>query len=164
MGNNIKMAGQPMNRVDGKLKVTGAAKYAAEHDISNLAYGVLASGAIARGRIKSIDTSAAEKAPGVIAIITHLNVPKPPGYAGGKESSDPRTEGREYRVFYNDIILYSGQPVALAIADSFERARHAASLVKVQYVKEPHQTDMRANIDRAVVPKEEPDYNRGDKN
>jgi len=165
MGNDVKMAGQPMNRVDGKLKVTGAAKYAAEYNIPNLAYGVLASGAIARGRIKSIDTAAAEKAPGVIAIITHLNAPKPPGYAGGKESSDPRTDGREYRVFYNNVILYSGQPVALAIADTFERARYAASLVKVQYVKEPHQTDMLANMDHAVAPKEEgPDYNRGDKN
>ncbi|TKK71670.1 xanthine dehydrogenase family protein molybdopterin-binding subunit [Ilyomonas limi] len=165
MGDDIKMAGQPLSRVDGKLKVTGAAKYAAEYIIPNLAYGVLASGAIARGRIKSIDTAAAEKAPGVIAIITHLNAPKPPGYFGGKESSDPRTEGGEYRVFYNDVILYSGQPVALAIADTFERARYAASLVKVQYVKEPPQTDMLSNMDKAVVPKEsDPDYNRGDKN
>src|SRR5207237_502976 len=131
----------------------------------NLAYGVFASGAIARGRIKSIDTSAAEKAPGVIAVITHLNAPKPPGYHEGKESSDPRTEGRELRVFYNDVIFYNGQPVALAIADTFERARYAASLVKVQYTKEPHQTNLHANINRAVAPKqEEPNYSRGDKN
>jgi len=161
MGNKIKMTGQPLNRVDGRLKVTGAAKYAAEYELSDLAYGVLASSAIARGRIKSIDTTAAEKAPGVIAILTHLNAPKPPGYHEGKESSDPRTDGRELRVFYNDVILYNGQPVALAIADTFERARHAASLVKVQYVKEPHQTNIHTNLAHAIVPKEEPNYSRG---
>ncbi len=159
-----KLIGEPLSRVDGRLKVTGAAKYAAEYTIPDLAYGVLASGAVARGRIKSIDTSAAEKAPGVIAVITHLNAPKPPGYHGGKESSDPRTDGRELRVFYNDVIFYNGQPVALAIADTFERARYAASLVKLQYVKEPHQTDMRANLANTVVPKEDPNYSRGDKN
>lgn len=158
------MTGQPMSRVDGKLKVTGAAKYAAEYTLPNLAYGVLASGSIARGRIKSMDTSAAEKAPGVIAVITHLNAPKPPSYREGKESSDPRTEGRELRVFYNDYIFYNGQPVALAVADTFERARYAASLIKVQYVKEPHQTDMRANLSNIIVPKEEPHYARGSKN
>lgn len=161
MGNTTKMTGQPLSRVDAKLKVTGAATYAADYQIPNLAFGVLATSAIARGHIKSIDTSAAEKSPGVIAIITHLNAPKPPGYREGKESSDPRTDGRELRVFYNDVILYNGQPVALAIADTFERARYAASLVKVQYIKEPHQTDIEANLDHAVVPKEEPNYSRG---
>ncbi len=161
MGNTNKVLGQPLSRVDGKLKVTGAATYAADYVIPNLAFGMLASSAIARGRIKSIDTSAAEKSPGVIAVITHLNAPKPPGYREGKESSDPRTDGRELRVFYNDVILYNGQPVALTIADTFERARYAASLVKVQYIKELHQTDIEANLGHAVVPKEEPNYSRG---
>lgn len=68
-----KAVGKPIDRVDGRLKVTAGARYAAEFPLPNLAHAVLLQSTIARGRIKSIDTKAAEKAPGVIALITHLN-------------------------------------------------------------------------------------------
>ena len=161
----IKHIGEGISRVDGKLKVTGKAVYAYEYNIENVAYGVLTSGSIAKGKIKDIDTKAAENAPGVIAVITHLNAPKPPGFGGaGAKTSDPRVEGQAYRVFYNNIIYYSGQPVALAIADTFERATYASSLVKVQYEKETPQTNMAKNLGKAEVPKkaEKPVYSRGD--
>src|SRR4051794_20991339 len=166
MSNEQKNIGEPISRVDGRYKVTGSAKYAAEYDIPNVAYGVLSSGAIAKGRIKHIDTSTAEKALGVIAIITHLNAPKPPGFDDNMQTSDPRVEGQAFRVFNDNRIYYNGQPVALAIADTFEHARYAASLVKVEYEKEDHQTNMQANIANAVIPKkaETPNYSRGDTN
>src|SRR5690349_7762453 len=164
MSNGTKNIGEPLSRVDGRLKVTGAAKYAAEYKIPNVAYGVLASGAIAKGRIKNIDTKAAEDAPGVIAVVTHLNAPKPPGFIEGAQTSDPRVEGQAFRVFHDDKIYYNGQPVALAIADTFERAWYASSLVKVEYEKEAHQTNMQANIANAITPKkaENSNYSRGD--
>jgi xanthine dehydrogenase YagR molybdenum-binding subunit len=68
--------GKPMDRTDGRLKVTGAARYAAEFPMENLAHAVVVRSTIARGRIQSIDTSAAEKSAGVLAVITHLNAPK----------------------------------------------------------------------------------------
>ncbi len=158
-----KHIGEPVNRVDGKLKVTGAAKYAAEYDIPNLAYGVLATGSIAKGKIKSIDTKAAEAATGVIAVITHVNAPKPPGFTEDK-TSDKRVAGQAYRVFYDDMVYYNGQPVALAIADTFERATYAASLIKVQYEKHAPQTNMKKNLAKAQVPEkaDKPEYSRGD--
>ena len=70
----------PIDRVDGKAKVTGTATYAAEYKMQNTAYGFLVGSAVAKGRIKSIDTKAAERAPGVLAVITQLNAPKMPGY------------------------------------------------------------------------------------
>ncbi len=166
MSNKQATIGEPISRVDGRQKVTGAAKYAAEYNIPDLAYGVLASGAVARGRIKSINTDEAEKAPGVIAVITHLNAPRPPGFEQSAQTSDPRVEGQMYRVFYDDRIYYNGQPVALAIADTFEHASYAASLVKAVYEKEEHQTNMQANLSNAVIPKkaEKPNYSRGDTN
>src|SRR4051812_40444449 len=68
--------GKPVDRGDGRLKVTGAARYAAEAQVENVAHGVLVESTVARGRITGIDTAAAEKAPGVLAVITHRNAPK----------------------------------------------------------------------------------------
>src|SRR5205085_72063 len=73
-GNGV--IGRPLNRVDGRLKVTGGARYAAEFPLENMAHAVLVSSTIANGRIRSFDTSAAKKVPGVLAIITHENAPK----------------------------------------------------------------------------------------
>ena len=161
---NKTFIGEPLSRVDGKLKVTGSAKYAYEYNIPNVAYGVLATSTIAKGRIKNLDASEAENAPGVIAVISHLNAPKPPGF--DEKVANERVEGQAFRVFYNDIIHYNGQPVALAIADTFERATYAASLINIEYSAEPHQTSLKANLANAVVPQkaEKPVYNRGDAN
>ncbi|HEY4206466.1 MAG TPA: xanthine dehydrogenase family protein molybdopterin-binding subunit, partial [Puia sp.] len=72
--------GDPLNRIDGRLKVTGGAKYSGEYNVPGLTYGVLVPSAITSGKITAMDTKAAERAPGVLAVITPFNAPKVPGY------------------------------------------------------------------------------------
>src|ERR1039457_2361499 len=86
-----------MKRVDGRLKVTGAARYSAEFNVKGIVYGVLVGSTIAKGSIKSIDTKKAEGSPGVLAVITHFNCPKVPGY----QSADPNAKG-PVKIFYDD--------------------------------------------------------------
>ncbi|WP_413171418.1 xanthine dehydrogenase family protein molybdopterin-binding subunit [Anabaena azotica] len=124
------VTGTGINRKDGLAKVTGAATYAAEHQIPNLVQGYLITASIANGRIKSINTQAAEKALGVIAVFTHKNAPK---------ISKPSNNFINSKIYEarlplaDDQIHYAGQIIGLVVADSFERARHAANLVKVEY-------------------------------
>ncbi|WP_207515152.1 xanthine dehydrogenase family protein molybdopterin-binding subunit [Longitalea luteola] len=154
----------PIDRVDGRAKVTGTATYAAEYKTQQIAYGFLVGSTIAKGRIKSLDTKMAERAPGVLSVITYLNAPKLPGYQTGKDPSKPPTAGQPLRIFYDNEIFYYDQPVALVIADTFERAVHAATLVKAQYEKAVHQTELDANLSRAKVPTGPrfEDYKRGE--
>ena len=149
------------SRVDGRLKVTGQARYAAEHRVPGCTYGVLATSAIARGRIKTIDTRAAAQAPGVLAVLTHLNAPRVPGYASPSANHNPRVEGQEIKVFYDDQIHFSNQPVALAIAETLEQAQHAAALVRVEYEAAAPQTELGARLADGQAPQQEPDYQRG---
>ena len=128
-------------RVTGKAVVTGKAKYIAEHEVKDVTYGVLVGSNVTKGTIAAIDTKAAEKAPGVLAVITHLNSPKVPGYDVGANPVKGPTGGRGLEVFNGNTIYFNGQPIALVIADTFERATYAASLIKAQYNKEEHQTD-----------------------
>lgn len=137
---NLPMA--DLDRVDGKAKVTGAARYSAEYDLAGLTYGVLATSNITKGTITAINTKGAEKAPGVLAVITHLNAPKIPGYDEGKNPAKGQTGGKGLKIFNDAIIRFNGQPVALVIADTFERATYAASLIKAQYNKEAFHTDL----------------------
>ena len=153
--------GQPLSRVDGRQKVTGQARYAAEHAVPGVVHGVLLTSSIARGRIKTLDTAAAEKAPGVLAILTHCNSPGVPAYRQAQANSNPWLEGQEIRVFHDDQIHFSNQPVALAIADTLEHAQHAAALVQVQYEAIKPETDLSAHRSRAIKPKKADDYLRG---
>src|SRR5687767_10820060 len=157
-------APDPIDRVDGKAKVTGTARYAADQKVQNLAYGFLVGSTIAKGRIKSIDTKGAERAPGVLAVLTYQNAPKIPGYQTGKDPSKPPTGGQPLRIFYNNEIFYYDQPIALVIADTYERVLYASKLVKAQYEKEAHQTDLEANSSKAKVPTGPrfEDYKRGE--
>jgi xanthine dehydrogenase YagR molybdenum-binding subunit len=145
-----------MSRVDGRLKVTGAAKYSAEYKIKDVTYGVMVGSTIANGSIKTIDTKAAEKAPGVLAVITYLNSPKVPGY----QTDTPPQKGM-LKIFYNDKVYFNGQPIALVIADTYERALFASSLVKADYNKEQHQTELKSNLSNGVLPGKGKDYIRG---
>src|SRR3954463_11088586 len=129
------------DRVTGRAIVTGAAKYAAEHPTDKLCYGVLVGSTIAKGSVTAIDTKAALKAPGVIDVISHLNSPKVPGYDAGANPVKGPTGGRGLEVFNGNTIYFYGQPIALVLADTFERATYAASLIKAQYKKEQHETD-----------------------
>ena len=146
------------SRVDGRAKVTGKAKYAAEYTVAGLTYGVLVGSTITKGIIKSIDTKQAEHAAGVLAVITHFNSPKVPGYQA--EPGKPVIKG-PVKIFYDDQIMYNGQPVALVIADTFERALFAASLVKAQYVADKHITSLKDNLEKAVTPPDDAEYKRG---
>jgi xanthine dehydrogenase YagR molybdenum-binding subunit len=153
-----------IDRVDGRAKVTGSAAYAADHKIQNTVYGFLVGSTVAKGRIKSIDTKSAERAPGVISVITYLNAPKLPGYATGKDPAKPPTGGEPLRYFSTNEIFYYDQPVALVIADTYERVLHASKLVKAQYEKAVHQTDLNANLSKAKIPTGPrfEDYTRGE--
>ena len=129
------------DRVDGKAKVTGAAKFSAEYELPGLTYAVLVASTIAKGSIKAIDSKSAERSPGVLEVISHLNTIKVPGYDTGANPAAGSAAGRGLQVFNDNIIRFYGQPIALVVADSFERAVYAASLVKFQYEKLPHLTD-----------------------
>jgi xanthine dehydrogenase YagR molybdenum-binding subunit len=152
-----------INRVDGRLKVTGAAKYSAEYEVPGMTYAVFATSNITKGTISAIDTKAALRAPGVLAVITHLNASKIPGYETGKDPSKPPTGGGPLRLFVDNTIKYNGQPIAMVVADTFERATFAASLIKAEYSKQPHQTDTEKVLDKAATPKGPrfADYKRG---
>jgi xanthine dehydrogenase YagR molybdenum-binding subunit len=142
MMNSAPTIGDPLNRVDGRLKVTGGAKYSAEYELPELKYAVLVTSTIAKGIITAINTKAALNAPGVLAVITHTNAIRPPGYAADNEHpTEPSTAGQPHRAFYDNSIKFNGQPIAMVVADTFERATHAASLVTVQYRTDEHQTD-----------------------
>jgi xanthine dehydrogenase YagR molybdenum-binding subunit len=105
-----------LDRVDGRQKVTGAAKYSAEYQIPNLTYAVLVESTIAKGRIKNLDTKKAENAPGILAIIHHGNAPKVPGYDAGGNPAKPPTGGEPFRIFQSAKIYFGGQPIAVVVA------------------------------------------------
>jgi xanthine dehydrogenase YagR molybdenum-binding subunit len=153
-------------RVTGKAVVTGIAKYAAEHELNDITYGVLAGSSIANGSITSIDTKAAERAPGVLSVITYLNSPKVPAYDydAGQNSVKGPTGGKGLQIFDGPYIYFNGQPIALVIADTFERATYAASLIKAQYKKEKPETNFSeaGKSVKALEGERYKDYIRGD--
>lgn len=153
--------GKPLDRVDGPLKVTGQARYAGEFEVPGLLYGAVVCSRIARGRVCRIDSAAAEALPGVRLVLSHTNRPPIASYDEPYEDDDA-AEGSPFRPLYNDRVLYSGQPLALVVADTQALARHAASLVRVDYEVEPHQTDLQAVREQAhAAPAELPEP-RGD--
>jgi xanthine dehydrogenase YagR molybdenum-binding subunit len=122
---------RPVSRVDGRLKVTGGATYPAEFSVPNVAQASVVMSTIARGKITAIDTSAAEKAPGVIAIITHMNALKLAEPANAQKTEGIRIEERIPLV--DNVISYGGQYVAVVVAETSEQARYARSLLKISY-------------------------------
>jgi len=128
--------GQPLSRIDGWRKVTGGAQYAAEFNAGpELAYGVIVSATIGNGRIAEIDSTEAEAAAGVLAVLTHRNAPRL-AYRPHKGFGVDPLEGERLHILQDDHIHHQGQYIALAIADTFEHATHAASLVRVDYSEE----------------------------
>jgi xanthine dehydrogenase YagR molybdenum-binding subunit len=138
-------------RVDGPAKVTGAAKYAAEFNAARLAYGSIVEATIAKGRIARLDTSAALRVPGVLDVLTHDNRPDMASSPSAYKDDVAPEEGMPFRPLYDDTVLFSGQPIALVLAEESEIARFAASLVRVEYAEEPHVTDLDARRDEAFV-------------
>lgn len=154
---------EPLNRVDGRAKVTGKAKYFAEFDIPGVTYCVMVTSTITRGTINTINTKNAERAPGVLGIFTHLNMPVIPGWAEpGNPNAKQPAGGEKYRMLGSNKILFNGQPIALVIANTLERAQYAAALVIATYSKADHQTDLLKNTQKAAMPGRFGDYSRGD--
>ena len=141
--------GTATSRVDGIAKVTGAAKYAAEFNLPGLAHASIVSATIAKGRITRIDTSAATRLKGVLTVLTHENRP-PMADRDEAYKDDVAPDGSPFRPLYDDKIKFNGQPIALVVAETSEIARHAASLVAVDYAQEPHVTDIFQQRDAAV--------------
>ncbi|MGH3721888.1 MAG: hypothetical protein ACRDRI_24205 [Pseudonocardiaceae bacterium] len=131
-------------RVDGVAKVTGAARYAAEWPAADLRHAVLVTAAVPAARITRLDTGAAERAPGVVAVFTHANAPRlsPPAGAlyGGRLP------------LQDDHVCYEGEPIAVVVADRWERARAAALLIRAEYAAEPAVTDLDTAAASAYVP------------
>src|SRR5882757_274728 len=123
-----KIIGDPVDRVDGPLKVTGAALYPSDFTFPDLTHAVLVQSTIAAGAIRGIDAARAEAAPGVLAVITHENAPAL--VAGPTARVDPSPTSPPLN---DDRILYRGQPVAVVVARTREQAAAAARLVDVDY-------------------------------
>ena len=148
----MTMIGQPLNRVDGPLKVTGWATYAYEHwEAGQPLYGVIVTATIGRGRIREIDVSHAEQSPGVRAVVTHQNTP---AQGARDESSHPMPYWRARPTLANPHIGHYGEPVALVVAATLEQAQAATNLVRIVYAAEPGQFDLMANAERAYAPKQ----------
>ena len=145
--------GSSTSRVDGRAKVTGAAKYAAEFNAPGLAYGSVVTSTIAKGRIVRIDASEALRVDGVIDVLTHEHRPHmAEDFSAYKDEVAP-DEGTPFRPLYDDKIMFSGQPIALVLAEESEIANFAASLVRVEYEKEAFATDLYAQRGQAFAVK-----------
>ena len=147
--------GQEVSRVDGPAKVTGAARYSGEIALPDLAYAEIVGAGVASGRVTSIDTSQAERAEGVAGILTHRNMPKVnqvplvPSLMGGP------APGETFFPMQDEIVHYAGQPVAVVVADTLERAQHAATLVQVSYAETPSVTTIDQGRGDAYVARED---------
>jgi xanthine dehydrogenase YagR molybdenum-binding subunit len=143
--------GTPTSRVDGHAKVTGAAKYAGEFNVPGLAYGAVVTSTIAKGRIARIDVSEALRVQGVLDVLTHENRPRMAATRAAYEDDVAPDKGSPFRPLYDDNILFNEQPIALVLAEEWEIARFAASLVRVTYKKRAHSTDLQARRGKAFV-------------
>jgi xanthine dehydrogenase YagR molybdenum-binding subunit len=139
------IVGKPLDRVDGRLKVTGGARYAYEmQQDKDTLYGFVVEASIGKGKIRSIDTRAAEKAPGVALVLTHRNAPEQG--TGNHREAHPVLTGPE--------VTRYGQPVAFVVAESFEQARAAAYLVDVRYDRSSGKYALRTGLAQARVPQQ----------
>lgn len=145
--------GPARNRVDGRLKVTGAAKYSVEFEVPKCAHGWTVESNIAKGKITAIDTRAAQAAPGVLAVLTHLNTPKFKAPPKKKDRGEDGIRNEDRFPLNDDEVHYAGQYVALVVAETIEEARHAASLVRVSYAPEEPLLTMEAAGKKAEKPK-----------
>ena len=170
--------GQGIDRLDGRLKVTGQATYSAEHKIPRLAHGMMVLSTVPKGRITAIDSAAVQRMPGVMLVMTHQNaprLPKPNGQGktgdkqGGKEQSKPDNKQQppnpRLSLLQDDRVEYNAQPIAVVVADTFEHARDAARRLQVRYATASAQLDFqRAKLQArrpAAQPERPPETGRG---
>ncbi|HEV7438707.1 MAG TPA: aldehyde oxidoreductase molybdenum-binding subunit PaoC [Methylobacterium sp.] len=136
----LKVVGRPTDRIDGKYKTTGTALYAYErHDVvANQAYGYVLGAGIAKGRVRAIHLDEAKRAPGVLAVVTTLDTPR----------LGRGTMNAAY-LFGGDVIQHYHQAIAVVVAETFEQARAAAFLVRVDYAAEAGRFDLAAEAKSA---------------
>ena len=125
----MNAVGQPISRADGRRKVTGAARYTADLAVAGAAHAAIVHSTIANGRTLSIDTAAAERAPGVLAVLTHHNTPR----MNRLPWSHLRPQGQTYLPLQDDKIHYAGQPVAVVVAETRDQAAYAGTLIAIGY-------------------------------
>jgi len=145
--------GQSIPRVDGRAKVTGAGRYSAEIALDNMAYAVLVGAHVSSGRISDINTSEAEQAKGVLAVLTYHNLGRvaaqPPLLPSLVGQAAP---GETFFPLQDEVVHYAGQPVAIVIAETLERAQHAATLLRISYEETPSTTILDQGRDHAYEP------------
>jgi xanthine dehydrogenase YagR molybdenum-binding subunit len=160
----MSITGAPINRVDAWAKVSGAARYSAEHPVDNVAHAVLVTSTIPSGRVLSIDDSAAREVPGVLLVMTHENALRLPEKTKDGKIQPPI--GRRLTLLQEDDVYYNNQPIAVVVADTFERAREAGARLRIDYERKPAVLDF-AQAKQALHPPdkvlaEATDTKRGD--
>lgn len=160
----FQVIGKPLARVDGRAKVTGAARYAAEFNQSNQAYAVVVSSTAGLGRVTGIDAAVVERLPGVLSVISHLNGPRL-AYDPHKAGIDPPT-GERLHVLQDDQVRFYGQPVAIVVADTLDQAERAAAALHVTYEAKRPAVDIHDPAVQKIAPgaagRLEADTMRGD--
>jgi xanthine dehydrogenase YagR molybdenum-binding subunit len=148
-----ELIGKPVDRVDGRLKVTGKAPYSAEFSLPNLAYGVTVQSTIAKGRIRSIDSREAEALPGVIAVITYKNSISLHQLNGGSDPGSGKLGEKDLLPLQSDRIFYDGQHIAIVVAETFQIAEHGAALLNVEYAEEQPVFEIEQALSEVYQPK-----------
>lgn len=146
--NSKEHVGKPISRLEGKLKVTGAAKYAAEYPADRMLYGYVVNSPITKGIVISINTSEAMAIPGVVEVLSHENRPKLAWFDLQYTDMDA-PPGTVFKPLHNEKILYNGQPIALVVAEDFETARYAATRIIFDYEVDSFQTSLERNLSQA---------------
>ncbi len=150
----MAVIGKPIDRIDARLKVTGAAKYAAEFNQTRMAYAFPVSATIAKGAITSFDSGAAVKSSGVLTIITHENARRLQPADAMAMMKVGVFVGEYLAPLQDNRVHYYGQTVALVVAETYEQARCAAALLKINYAKEKAATDFKAELPKGSRPQQ----------
>ena len=148
--------GKPISRIDGRLKVMGQAKYAAEFNQKQMAYAFPVRSTIGKGTITAFETSAAEKSAGVLVVLTHENAPRLTPLDSQQMKKAGGLLGEMLAVIQENKVYYFGQYIGLVVAETYEQARHAAALVRVIYAKEMPATDLKSELPNGFHPKTMP--------
>ncbi|RYD65076.1 MAG: xanthine dehydrogenase family protein molybdopterin-binding subunit [Verrucomicrobiaceae bacterium] len=169
MSKNFQYTGQSANRVDGRAKVTGAARYAGEYPAADLLHGHVLCSPVTKGKILSLNTTAAEELHGVVRVFTHDNTPHL-AWLDRSYRDQVAPDGSPLRPLHDEEILFNGQPIALVVAETPELAVYAASLIRMVFEEQPHATDLeqervnsyeapasRSGIELPPEPRGEPD-------
>jgi xanthine dehydrogenase YagR molybdenum-binding subunit len=147
----MNMVSQSVDRVDGKLKVTGRARYSGDHSLPDLCYGYLLQSSIAKGKIESMDVTAAQNSPGILAVYTPFNPLKI--YSPAQAGEEGAISGDVIPLLQDPTVDYFGQTIGLVVAETFEEAREAARLVKTEYQTQSAIVELQAGLGEAYAPK-----------